>query len=301
MKFAMKKSFATFPLIAALAACGGGGDKESVGTVDTTFGNNGLGGGSSLVGIGTTTTPGSVTGTPGNTSQTTAGKVEAGLLKGPTLRYVMVGTKSQVIGTLNAWEQLPDGSVVTLNGNLLTGGDRSVLNLAGNSSWTQGRWAKGNALVAGRSSVLGAARNDAIHYVVYTAPTTYPTNGNFICDSGTFTAPNVVNASTGDAFGTASGKATLGFSNGMPFVGIAVTATAGMRQATVANESRSGIPAGSTIFRGGFDMVNGADRHDGFMLTIGDGGNGKYRIVAGYQVTDKGASYVGVASFLCGA
>ncbi len=301
MKFATKRSLATLPLIAALVACGGGDDKESVGTVDTSSGSGGLGGGSSSGGgHGTTSTPGSVTGTTGNTTETTVGKVDAALLKGAALRYVMVSTKLQVIGSIATLEQLPDGSVVSLNGNLLTGSDRSVLNLAGNSSWAQGRWAKGNALVSGKSSVLGAARNDAIHYVVYSAPKPYPATGNFTCDSGTFTAPNVVDAGTGDAFGTASGKATLSFSNGMPFLGIAVTATAGARQATVATESLRGIPGDGTIFAGGFDMVFGSDRHDGFMLTIGDGGNGKYRIVAGYQVTHKGASYLGVASFLCG-
>ncbi|WP_431256225.1 hypothetical protein ACQ86G_15740 [Roseateles chitinivorans] len=279
MTSGMKHALAVLPLIATLVACGGGGNDGGTEAVNPA-----------------TTTGDKVDGTiAGNAAAADPGKVEEPFLKLTTLRYLAISATSQATGAVVTWDQQPAGGVVAINDNTLTGPNRSVLNVAGDETWGQGRWAGGSAVIGGRSTVLGTASNGAFHYVVFNQPISFPTSGKLTCDGGQFTAPNVLDAATGEALGLATGTAALSFADDAAVADLSITVTA---RSVVATSSTKGLALrpGSTPFTGGF-----AGQGDGMMLTLGDAGNGKFRLIAGYQVTDTraGASYRGVATFLC--
>ena len=71
-------------------------------------------------------------------------------------------------------------------------------------------------------------------------------------------------------------------------------ATAGHRTGTVSTTGRTIAPGASAV------TGNFFSQGDGMMLTLGDSGNGKFRIIAAYEVTAGGdAAYRGIATFLC--
>lgn len=288
MKHELKKTLVLLPLLAALAACGGGGSDSS--PVDTTRSADGAG-------TGQPATDGDTKDTPG--TPTTPAKPEVEELfhlspRGTTARYLLLGTSLQSTGALETLEQQPMGGVVAMNAHTLTGPDLSVADIAGDETFAQGRWAEGTALAAGSTSTLGGARNAAYHYVVHLAATHFPAGGTLRCDAGTFTRPTVISNPSAPALGVATGSAALSFNDAGAVVDVSLTATAGHRTGTVSTTGRTIAPGASAV------TGNFFSQGDGMMLTLGDSGNGKFRIIAAYEVTAGGdAAYRGIATFLC--
>lgn len=209
-------------------------------------------------------------------------------------RYLLLGIGLQSTGVLEAITQQPIGGVVAMNGQTLTGADLSVVDISGDETYAQGRWAKGTAVAGGKTTSLGTSRNDAYHYVVYLEPTHFPTSGTRQCDAGTFTRPNVVNNPWAPDFGVANGSATLRFDEEGAVVDVSITATAGDRTGTVSTTGRK-LGMGVSAITGNF-----FNQGDGMMLTLGDSGNSEFRIIVAYEVTAGGdAAYRGIATFLC--
>ena len=207
MKHELKKTLVLLPLLAALAACGGGGSDSS--PVDTTRSADGAGTGQPAADGDTKDTP---------ATPTTPAKPEVEELfhlspRGTTARYLLLGTSLQSTGALETLEQQPMGGVVAMNAHTLTGPDLSVADIAGDETFAQGRWAEGTALAAGSTSTLGGARNAAYHYVVHLAATHFPAGGTLRCDAGTFTRPTVISNPSAPALGVATGSAALSFND----------------------------------------------------------------------------------------
>ena len=134
----------------------------------------------------------------------------------------------------------------------------------------------------------------AYHYVVHLAATHFPAGGTLRCDAGTFTRPTVISNPSAPALGVATGSAALSFNDAGAVVDVSLTATAGHRTGTVSTTGRTIAPGASAV------TGNFFSQGDGMMLTLGDSGNGKFRIIAAYEVTAGGdAAYRGIATFLC--
>ena len=293
MKHELKRTLVLLPLVAALAAlaaCGGGGSDGSA--LDTNRSADGAG-----AGTGQPAADGDTKDTPA--TPTTPAKPEVEELfhlspRGTTARYLLLGTSLQSTGALETLEQQPTGGVVAMNAHTLTGPDLSVADIAGDETFAQGRWVKGTALAAGSTSTLGGARNAAYHYVVHLAGTHFPAGGTLRCDAGTFTRPTVISNPSAPALGVATGSAALSFNDAGAVVDVSLTATAGHRTGTVSTIGRTIAPGASAV------TGNFFSQGDGMMLTLGDSGNGKFRIIAAYEVTAGGdAAYRGIATFLC--
>lgn len=285
MKHELKKTLVLLPLVAALAACGGGGGDGS--PVDTNRSADGAG-------TGQPATDGDTKDTPATPAKPAVEELFHLSPRGTTARYLLLGTSLQSTGALETLEQQPMGGVVAMNAHTLTGPDLSVADIAGDETFAQGRWAKGTALAAGSTSTLGGARNAAYHYVVHLAATHLPAGGTLRCDAGTFTRPTVISNPSAPALGVATGSAALSFNDAGAVVDVSLTATAGHRTGTVSTTGRTIAPGASAV------TGNFFSQGDGMMLTLGDSGNGKFRIIAAYEVTAGGdAAYRGIATFLC--
>jgi hypothetical protein len=286
MKFEVKKAFMVLPLVAALAACGGGGGGGGA----SADGNVSAGGSTGTPTTGGTTGGTTTGGTTGGTSSATV----TAFAKGSAPRYQFVGISQQTIGSADTLEQLGTGGVVTLNGNTLTGATQAVADVAGDATFALGRWSKGTATTSSGSALLESTVNNAYHYVVYNALAAFPASGSYSCDAGKFTSPSLVNGPSSVYFGKATGTAAISFSAAGASMDVAITATAGSQQGTV---SVTGRPFSSPTMTAITGAYFGSGQ--GMGLTIGDAGNGKVRIVAGFTVSAGTSDYRGVGTFVC--
>ncbi|GAB7541236.1 hypothetical protein [Cupriavidus sp. 8B] len=281
MSYAFCKFAPVLIAVAALAACGGGGDGESS-SGNTSAGQSGSGG----------TAPGE------KPAVTDAGSVTAPFVKAASARYVWNGVGTQSYGSLAGFTQSASGAVTVINGRSLTG-DSTTLDINGDAGYAQGRWTKGVVTSGGTTTTLDGVSNAAYHYILANDLASLPASGTYACGAGRFTAPTFVggtNVGAAAFAGTTSGTATLSFTADGAAVGVTLTSSAGGQQGSVSGNATIKSPSSASLT--GTYIGGGA----GTQLTLGDGGGGKVLVVAPYRVVlANGALYQGIASFACAA
>ncbi len=280
MSYAFCKFAPVLIAVAALAACGGGGDGESS-SGNTSAGQSGSGG----------TAPGE------KPAVTDSGSVTAPFVKAASARYIWKGVAVLRTGALADFTQASSGAVTVINGMSLTG-QSATLDINGDAGYAQGRWTKG-VVTSGDTTALDGVSNAAYHYILVNNLESLPASGSYTCGAGRFTAPTFIggtNVGAAAYAGTTSGEATLSFSADGAAVGVTLTSSAGGQQGSLSGNATIKSPPSSTstgtYFGGG----------TGTQLTLGDGGGGKVLVVAPYRVVlANGALYQGIASFACAA
>lgn len=268
MTSGMTKALAALPLIAALAACGGG-DGDDHTSIDKPAGQQGTG-------------------------DTNPSRVKAAFVKGSAPRYLLTTSTTQSAGRLDAFEQQTTGEVITMNGHALSGSDRAIVDIAGDTAFAIGRWSKGSAVIASSTKTIGAT-GTSVHYAVYNAADAFPTSGSFTCDAGQFTTPTLEEA-PGAELGQAKGSAALSFdaSGAQLDASITVTLADGSSGTESATGRKLGAPTMIT-YTGG--MLSGSS---GLQLATGQGADAsKQRVLVAYVVKVGASKYRGVAMFNC--
>ncbi|ANH68320.1 hypothetical protein [Mitsuaria sp. 7] len=300
MKFEVKKVFVFLPLIAALAACGGGGSdgdtavNANVGTGNTTTGGNTgtTTGGSTGGAAGGTTTGGGATG-GSTTGGTVTPLVTGAFVQATTPRFAVVGASQQGSGQVRSIEQLPVGGIVAINANTLTGTARAVEDVTGDETFAMGRWAKGDAMFGGMDSTVDQVPS-MFHYVVYNALDAFPASGVEVCDAGKFTTPTRTSGLGAD-MGQAMGSAALTFGANGAAVDASITVTVAGQVKTVSTTGHTLPSPTASLYTGNY-LNDG----DGLMLTTAQAAGGKHRVVVGFMAVINGSKYRGFASFTCG-
>lgn len=260
-------------LAGVLAACGGGGGGDPA--------------------------PAAATPTPTPTAVANTGTVSANFVPGTTPRYMLLGTTMQVSGAATPNAQNAAGVMTTLSTNTLTGSPTGALEVAGDTTYAQGRWVQGTVTTSsGASTLTGTTASAAYHYVAYNALATLPTTtpAALVCGAARLTAPTYVTGPAGvaTATGSATGTATLSFGGTGAAVSVTVNGTASASSGSVTGSATITTPTSMNIT--GSYLGGGA----GTQLSVADGGAGKYLVVAGYKVAlANGALHQGVASYLC--
>lgn len=289
MKFEVKKVFVFLPLIAALAACGGGGsDGESVNT------NQGTTGGASTGGSTGGATGGSASGsTPlKETPAGSSGSVSAPFAVTPTSRYLLVGLGVNDYALVQTGvAQQADGAVVGIDDKTLTG-DVAVQSISGDATFAMGRWAQGFSTA--RAAGTQITRSEpGFHYIAFNRAT-FPSTGNYDCDAGTFTAPTRT-MGLGDIIGTAIGTGSVSFSpSGATMKATILVRANGDQSSTTASNTFPLSSPDSAVKTANFSMLG-----DGMLLALGAAQGNRVRLVVGYQVSVKNADYRGIATFTC--
>ncbi|WP_431256224.1 hypothetical protein ACQ86G_15735 [Roseateles chitinivorans] len=290
MKFEVKKVFVFLPLIAALAACGGGGsDGDTAVNANVGTGTTGTTGGSAGGSTGTTTGGGS-TGT--STSSVTA------FAPGTSPRYVVMSTALQGAGRLQAVDQQANGGVVALNGNVLAGADRVVADITGDASVALGRWTKGTATLGSTTTTLGATVYSNVHYIAYNALDAFPTSGAYTCDAGKFTSPTLVEDPNTPEIGTARGSAALSYTASGAVVDASITVDLGNGKTGTVSATGRTLSSPTTSLYTGSLLSSGMQ---GLMLSTAKGTGARHRVIVGYVAVADGTRYRGIATFDCAA
>ena len=322
MKFEVKKAFLVLPLVAALAACGGGGGGSDSGAANA---NQGTTGGTTTGGTttGGTTTGGTTTGGTTTGGTTTGGTTTGGTTTGGTTpvdttppapptnpgssgavsspyvatatsRYIMLGWAEDSVYLLSSpVAQQNDGAVVQIADKSLTG-DLAVRDIAGDQNFALGRWAFGTV----RRSVIvkDITTNDTgYHYVVFNGMTAFPSSGTYTCDAGTFTTATR-NFGSGSMTVASTGTASISFSASGATVQASVESTGNNARYKVSTPTAGTVIQGPDYrsVSGGFNATQ-----PGLMLTLGEGGNGKVRLMMGFQTEVGGSDYRGIGVFTC--
>lgn len=207
---------------------------------------------------------------------------------GAAPRFQLVNTRFQLSSGLGAFTQQKDGAMTDLNGTKLTG-QTKVEDISGDSSFALGRWVGGTAnTISGPQALTGVGRG-TYHYAVYNVLENLPVSGSFQCDGGAFSAP------TSDSqIGSASGNATLSFTDTGAVVGGQINVASGSASAS-ATLSTSGLAAKAYGTTGDYE-----ERGSGAYLQVAEAGNGAYALVGRYRaVMPDGVAYVGVFRFAC--
>jgi hypothetical protein len=224
------------------------------------------------------------------------GTVSARFAKGDSARFVFASIGLQSSGKAGTLVQDASGALSDINGIVFTGNPAVTREISGDATFAQGRWFKGTFTnTFGATSLTG--NNASAHYVAYNALAALPANGTLTCNAGTFTAPGYTGGASvsSDAnFGTASGTASVSFDASGAKVALSIDASAGGSTGKVSAATTMASAASSSII-GGY-LSNGT----GAQLMLGDGGAGRYLLVAAYKAQlANGANYQGVATFRC--
>lgn len=188
--------------------------------------------------------------------------------------------------------------MTTLGTNTLTGSPTATKEIAGDTTYAQGRWVQGTVTTSSGASTLTGSSNNAYHYVVHNQLATFPATATVTCSAARLTAPTYISggaAGVATAAGTATGTGTLSFGATGAAVSVTVNAAASGSSGSVTGTSTIASPTATNI-TGNF-LGGGA----GTQLTVADGGAmGMYTVVAGYKVAlANGALHQGVATFHC--
>lgn len=223
-----------------------------------------------------------------------SGSVSAPFSRGERARYQLLGVGAQSFGLLSQSEQAPGGAMTRLNDNTLTG-TSATKEIAGDASFTIGRWAAGIVTRGSGAETLTGTDNRAYHYVAVNELKALLKSGGTTCDAGVFTSPTYVSGGSAEASsGSATGNATLAFGDTGAAIAGSVKVTVGGAVGTVNFDTVVGSPS-STSITGRF-LSNGA----GAAVTLGDHGGNAYAIAVGYAATlPSGAKYQGIAKFRC--
>jgi hypothetical protein len=280
----LNHAFVLTLIAASLAACGGGGSSSPS---DTAVAVNTAKPADPVAPV--------VPAVPAATGENT-GTVSARFVNGDNSRFVFASIGLQSTGKASLLVQDASGALSNIGSIVLTGNPSVTREISGDAAFAQGRWFKGSFSNSFGATTL-SGNNASAHYVAYNVPAALPATGTFTCDAGTFTAPSYTggtNVSSTAYFGTASGTASMSFDASGAKIALAIDASAGGSTGKVAASTTIASAASSSI-TGGY-LSNGT----GAQLMLGDGGAGRYLLVAAYKAQlANGANYQGVATFRC--
>lgn len=293
MKIEFKKAFVVLPLVAALAACGGGGTDGSKDAAP-------LGAGGKFKVGETVDGRASATATaqgpaPASAASAAVAAVTAPVLITPSSRFLILGND---INEANLVEmgiaQRPDGGVVMMDNLSLIGTDASVDSIAGDASFAMGRWAQGTFRLFSFDQPIPAG-STGYHYIVFDRVTAFPSSGSYTCGAGTFTSPSRM-AGSSQPTGLATGTASLSFSPAGAIVQATIQVRAnGVMGSVTESTANEPLETPDHFFKtpGFRDSIG-----NGMLLTTGAAPGNAIRVVASYQVPLR-AGYRGMATFVC--
>ncbi|MFX1682680.1 hypothetical protein PV762_25985 [Mitsuaria sp. CC2] len=291
MKNAFNKAFVALPLVAALAACGGGNDDSPTTAAPLSEGGTGKVG-AAADGRAIATAQASATAA----SDAAAAAVGAPFQTDASSRFFILGND---INEANLVEfgitQRADGAVVRMDNLSLIGDDAAVESIAGDASFAMGRWALGIFRLFSFDQPITAG-STGYHYIVFNGVAAFPGSGSYTCDTGTFTAPSRLSGS-GQLTGVASGTASLSFAPAGAIVQSTIQVRANGFLGTQ-SFSTADTPLETPdhyLKTPGFVDSSG----NGLLLTVGAAPGNAMRVVVPYQVPVRGIGYRGIATFVC--
>lgn len=290
MKNAFNQAFVVLPLVAALAACGGGNSDGP--TTAGPLSEGGAGqvgetvGGRAIV----------MAHASGAASAAAAGTVGALFQTDASSRFFILGNDINEANLLElGMTQSADGGVVRMDNLSLVGDDAKVESISGDASFAMGRWALGIFRLFSFDQPI-AAGSTGYHYIVFNGVAAFPGSGSYTCDAGTFTAPSRMSGS-GQPTGVASGTASLSFAPAGAIVQSTIQVRANGFVGTQ-SFSTADTPLETPdhyLKTSGFVDSSG----NGLLLTVGAAPGNAMRVVVPYQVPVRGIGYRGIATFVC--
>ncbi|MDN2702375.1 hypothetical protein O0881_10240 [Janthinobacterium sp. SUN100] len=233
--------------------------------------------------------------TPTATGENT-GTVSARFVNGDNSRFIFTSIGLQSSGKASLVVQDASGALSTIGGIFLTGNPSVTREISGDAAFAQGRWFKGAFSYSSGATTL-TGNNASAHYVAYNVLAALPATGTLTCDAGAFTAPSYTggnSVSSSAYFGTASGTASVSFDASGAKVVLSIDASAGGSRGKVTASTSMGSAASSSITGNYLSSGTGAQ------LMLGDGGAGRYLLIAAYKAQlANGANYQGMATFRC--
>ncbi|MDN2670587.1 hypothetical protein OX459_04175 [Janthinobacterium sp. SUN026] len=233
--------------------------------------------------------------TPTATGENT-GTVSARFVNGDNSRFIFTSIGLQSSGKASLVVQDASGALSTIGGIFLTGNPSVTREISGDAAFAQGRWFKGAFSYSSGATTL-TGNNASAHYVAYNVLAALPATGTLTCDAGAFTAPSYTggnSVSSSAYFGTASGTASVSFDASGAKVALSIDASAGGSTGKVTASTSMGSAASSSITGNYLSSGTGAQ------LMLGDGGAGRYLLIAAYKAQlANGANYQGMATFRC--
>ncbi|MDO8048349.1 hypothetical protein O3301_07720 [Janthinobacterium sp. SUN211] len=233
--------------------------------------------------------------TPTATGENT-GTVSARFVNGDNSRFIFTSIGLQSSGKASLVVQDASGALSTIGGIFLTGNPSVTREISGDAAFAQGRWFKGAFSYSSGATTL-TGNNASAHYVAYNVLAALPATGTLTCDAGAFTAPSYTggnSVSSSAYFGTASGTASVSFDASGAKVVLSIDASAGGSTGKVTASTSMGSAASSSITGNYLSSGTGAQ------LMLGDGGAGRYLLIAAYKAQlANGANYQGMATFRC--
>ncbi|MDO8038060.1 hypothetical protein [Janthinobacterium sp. SUN137] len=233
--------------------------------------------------------------TPTGTGENT-GTVSARFVNGDNSRFIFTSIGLQSSGKASLVVQDASGALSTIGGIFLTGNPSVTREISGDAAFAQGRWFKGAFSYSSGATTL-TGNNASAHYVAYNVLAALPATGTLTCDAGAFTAPSYTggnSVSSSAYFGTASGTASVSFDASGAKVALSIDASAGDSTGKVTASTSMGSAASSSITGNYLSSGTGAQ------LMLGDGGAGRYLLIAAYKAQlANGANYQGMATFRC--
>jgi len=232
----------------------------------------------------------------GGDDDNNTGEISAKYERASWPRFHVVGTGSQTFGALDTLDQLDDGAVVDIDGNVLTDSlttTRSVREIAGDKHFAMGRWHSGAATNSSGIHQLDGKDGRALHYLVFNVLPSMPASGTFACTPSALTAPSRASGASA-AYGSATGNMTLSFGADGATVNGSIDVSA----------SSSGSLAINTIVRDRPGTVAITDNYlgssYGAAVQIAEDSPGAYAIVGTYRaLLNDGSNYIGAFRFKC--
>jgi hypothetical protein len=232
-----------------------------------------------------------------------------------TARYAIFH-EGHVFDELSSSEQTPSGAMIKLNDFLLTGADRSVLDINGDANFAMGRWVKGAALDDGYNLGLGepltGTDGRAFHYLVYQSASEFPVSTHckvgyectsmvsppHRCTGDTFTKPTYIGGGSKPALtgSSVTGEARIMFSGSSGDVrNGSLTVKANDEIVHLSFPDR--LSSTTEMAYAGLPFAHGGS---GMGVQLADAGNGEIALSIVYAaITGSGARYIGVGRMNC--
>lgn len=270
--------------VAALTACGGGGDgsNDSTSPIQPPIGGAAAG------------------------EAVREGSTSAPFVFNGSSFYMLKAMSRDVSGRLtNMRTEGSTGAMLEIAGTTLDGSDIKIHDIAGESTWTIGRWRKGTiSFSPSRETYELRAANDSASYFAAHELTAMPTAGSYGCSLLAATKPvwgggpspsNSMPQSPAAYYGTTTGLMTLeSAASGVAFdLALTIENNSGLLT-TVRFASRIAI-AGNTSYVGGIGTAGNSAA-----VRLFDAGAGKTGVVAMYRhEMSNGELYSGIAAWSC--
>lgn len=225
-------------------------------------------------------------------------------------RYLLVASGPNAFDTqiifkpITQSEQAAGGAMVRLNDIALTG-NSATQNINGNASFALGRWVTGTVTRgSGNNEVLTGDYTRTYHYLAFNEVPNIPRDGTppLTCDSGVFTTPTYLDSGTGDTpiSGTATGSATISFSDSGASINGSIRVTAGNGAGTV--PLGSSFPLNAPYAWQSIFSTNNTTGPWSVSFMLGDGDSNRTMMIAVKYIAvmlPSRARYIGVAKLSC--